>query len=98
VSQFNFHGHVRAEHLIQGDHNQVVIGSAAVGELARTVEANAGAVRQIEATLAELQAELASNHPRQDRLRQLLATLGSGAGALTAMVDGIEKVRQAVGR
>jgi hypothetical protein len=98
VSEFKIRGDIIADNVVQGDHSKVVINNAAVGELSRTIQAHAGTVQQIEAALTELRAELASNRPRQARLRELLATLGSGAGALTAMVDGIEKVRQAVGQ
>jgi hypothetical protein len=92
VSEFKI-GKISATNMTVGDHNKLI-----VGDLARSVQANADTVQQIEATLAQLQAEMASPQPRQKRIRELLTTLGSGAGALTAMVEGIERVRQAVGQ
>ena len=98
MSEFKISGNITANNLVQGDSGQITVNHAAVDELARTVQANADAVQQIEATLAELQAEMTSDRPRPGRIRELLTTLGSGAGALTAMVDGIERIRQAAGQ
>lgn len=98
MSEFKISGNITATNLVQGDGGQITVNNAAVDELARTVQANADAVQQIEATLAELQAEMTSEQPRPSRIRELLTTLGSGAGALTAMVDGIERIRQAAGQ
>ncbi|MCU7727002.1 hypothetical protein ODJ79_25015 [Actinoplanes sp. KI2] len=88
---------VEAANLIQGDGGQMIVNNAAVADLSRTVQANADAIRQIEAALAELRAELASRQPRPGRIRELLTTLGTGAGALTAVVEGIESLRQVAG-
>ncbi|SNY65285.1 hypothetical protein [Paractinoplanes atraurantiacus] len=98
MSEFKISGNITADNLLQGDGGQIVVNNAAVGELARTVQENADAVQQIEAALAQLQAEMASGRPRQARLRELLTTLTGGAGALTAMVEGIEKIQRAVGQ
>jgi hypothetical protein len=98
VSEFKISGNIISTNLVQGDGGHIIITNAAVDELSRTVQANADAVQQIEATLAQLQAEMASGRPRQNRIRELLTTLGTGAGALTAMVEGIDKVRQAAGQ
>jgi hypothetical protein len=74
-------------HIVIGDHAVI---NAQVGELQQNV-------KQIEKTLADLQAEMAKPEPDRNRLQKLLATLTAGAGSVTALVDGVEKVRQALG-
>jgi demethoxyubiquinone hydroxylase (CLK1/Coq7/Cat5 family) len=93
VSEFKISGNITANTLIQGDHAKVTID-----EVARTVQENAAAVREIEPTIAELRAELSSSRPRPSRIRELLTTLGAATGALTAILGGIEKIRQAAGQ
>jgi hypothetical protein len=97
VSEFKISGNITATNLVQGDGGYIV-NNAAVDELTRTVHANADVVQQIEAVLTQLKAEMASGRPRQKRIRELLTTLGTGAGALTAIVEGVEKIRQAAGQ
>jgi hypothetical protein len=83
--QGGVHGNVTV-----GDLNTMNVLNAQVGDL----QAN---VKQIEATLAELHTEMARPKPDRNRLQTLLATLTAGAGSVTALVDGVEKVRQALG-
>ncbi|MGX6603196.1 hypothetical protein ACWKSP_13800 [Micromonosporaceae bacterium Da 78-11] len=93
-------GNLHAVTSVVGDGNNVTAHGGPppeLDELAAEVQAGAASIRDIEATLEELRAELAKQPVRKERVRALLATLTTGAGTLTAMVDGVEKVRQALG-
>ena len=90
----------KQENLVIGDHAVVTsYGSAPpeLAELANRVDQHAGTIQEIEAVLAELRTELERQPVRRERVRELLATLTAGGGALTAVVDGIEQVRQSLG-
>ena len=98
MSTINVGGDINGENIQVGDENQMLVTRRAVSELSGTVQKNAEAVREIKEALAALQEEMATGRPRQARLRELLTTLSGGVGALTVMVESIEKVRQAVGQ
>ena len=93
-------GNITGQQVTVGDHNTVNVSAQtapALDELSRRVEHNAAAVQEIEAVLAQLREELQQRPPRRERIQALLATLTTGAGALTAMVEGIDKLRQSIG-
>lgn len=91
--------HITATNLQQGDHNTFHADGSepSVAALAERVEASAAGIREIEAALAELREELARRPPRRERVRELLGTLTTGAGTVTALVEGVDQVRQALG-
>lgn len=99
MGKFNL-GPVTGTNVVVGDNaviNAGSTGSAQVAELSRQVHESAASIQQMEAALEELRAVLQERPVRKERVRELLATLTAGAGTLTAMLDGIEKVRQALG-
>ncbi|MET7970918.1 hypothetical protein [Micromonospora sp. NPDC005305] len=93
-------GSISGQNIVVGDGNQVAYHgswSPALEALSQRVQQNVATVQEIEAALAELRAELQRQPVRRERVRELLTTLATGAGALTAMVESIDKVRQALG-
>jgi hypothetical protein len=75
--------------VVIGDKAQVVLNGQ-IGGLEDTI-------RQMQKALAEMQAEMDKPKPDKGRVQGLLTTLTAGAGSVTALVDGVEKVRQILG-
>lgn len=95
-----FHtGKIEAEQVLQGDYGTINVTNAAASldELSTRVDESVASIREIEAAIVALRDELGRKPMRMERIRALLSTLATGAGTITSMVEGVEKVRQAIG-
>jgi len=97
VSEFKIGKVVKPENIQIGDGNSMVVGRESVNDLAKQVEASSASIQEMQEVIAALQKELAQAKPRPERVRSLVTTLRSAAGAVTAVATSVESVREALG-
>jgi multidrug resistance efflux pump len=97
MAKYEFHGKVEAEHLQIGDYN-IMRAQDRVAELAGTVDQCVESIRDMEATIADLRAELATANPDRRRLQTLLIALRTGAGSMETVAASVHSLQQAFGQ
>jgi hypothetical protein len=86
---------------VQRDTTNIGAGTdvlAALAALSTQLQQGHEAIRAMDATIAELRAELEHRPPRRERLLGLLRLLGAGASDVTAITAAAENVQHMLGQ